>query len=86
MAAAARSSRVPETFVVLGFASTHQALDAEALLGDVGVEVVPIPAPSSIRANCGIALRLIPSDERRATEYLSRAGIEVAARSEIEDV
>ena len=79
-------SRQPRPFVALGFASTHDALDAEGLLGDVGIEVVPIPTPAAIGAGCGIALRLDPSDDARASEYLARAGIQVAARVDIEDV
>jgi hypothetical protein len=79
-------SREPRAFVAFGFASTHDALDAEGLLGDVGIEVVPIPTPASIGAGCGIALRLDPGDEARASEYLVRAGIQVAARVAIEDV
>lgn len=73
-------------FLVLGFASTHDALDAEALLGDMGVEVTPIPAPPSVSATCGIALRLSPEDDERARIYLERAGIAVASAVEIEDV
>jgi hypothetical protein len=79
-------SREPRRFVVLGFASTHDALDAEALLGDLGLDVTPIPAPKSIGALCGLALRLAPEDESRAREYLERAGTDVTARTEIEDV
>jgi hypothetical protein len=79
-------TRAERTFTVLGFASTHDALDAEAFLGDVGIEVVPIPTPKTIGAGCGIALRLEPVDETRALEFLSRAGIEVAARTVIQDL
>ena len=79
-------ARAPRTFVVLGFPSTHDALDAEALLGDLGIEVVPIPAPKAIGALCGIALRLAPADESRATTYLEGAKITVSARAEISDV
>ena len=79
-------NREVRLFVALGFASTHDALDAEALLGDLGVEVVPIPAPSTMSARCGIALRLSPADEERAQDYLASAGIEVRARVEIDDV
>ena len=86
MGESSRGRRAVRTFVVFGFASTHDALDAEALLGDVGIEVVPIPAPSTISARCGIALRLLPADEQRASGYLVNAGIEVGARVEIEDV
>jgi hypothetical protein len=72
--------------VALGFTSTHDALDAEALLGDLGIEVVPIPAPQAISAGCGIALRLEPADEDRALVYLENAGIAVRASTKIEDV
>jgi len=79
-------SRTPRTFVVLGFASTHDALDAEALLMDLGIDVVPIPAPKTLGTLCGIALRLEVPDETRALSYLSGAGIAVDARGEVEDV
>jgi hypothetical protein len=79
-------SRMPRPFLVLGFASTHDALDAEALLLDMGIEVVPIPAPKTLGALCGIALRVEPADEQRAMSYLSGAGIAVGARGEVEDV
>jgi len=78
--------RQPRPFVALGFASTHLALDAEALLLDLGVEVVPIPAPASLGRMCGIALRLDPADEEMALHYLDRSGIEVAAKTDITDV
>jgi hypothetical protein len=80
------SARVPRPFAVLGFNSTHDALDAEALLAQMGVEVVPIPAPKSIGSLCGIALRIPPEQVDRAEEYLVRGGIEVAARAKMEDV
>lgn len=73
-------------FAVLGFESTHDALDAEALLGDLGFAVVPIPVPAGLSAHCGIALRLLPEDIERALIYLARAEIDVAVQGEIEDV
>lgn len=78
---------VPERrpFIVLGFSTTHDALDAEALLEDMGIEVVPIPAPPETSATCGIALRLDPGDIDRALVYLDRVGIEVASTIGIED-
>jgi hypothetical protein len=78
--------REPKAFAVLAFPSTHDALDAESLLGDLGIEVVPIPTPKSIGALCGIALRLAPADEERAAAYLQSAGITVSARATIFDV
>lgn len=79
-------SRVPRPFVVLGFSSTHDALDAESLMGDMGIEVVPIPAPKVVGSLCGIALRIEPSDESRAVRYLEGARIAVSGRADIEDV
>jgi hypothetical protein len=78
--------REPRIFAVLGFESTHDALDAETLLDDLGIDVVPIPAPKTIGAHCGIALRIEVTDEGRAVGYLEAAGIAVIARARIEDV
>ena len=75
-------SAEPRTFAVFSFASTHEALDAETLLGDLGIDVVPIPAPPAVSPQCGIALRVAFDDEASASEYLLRAGIIVSARSE----
>lgn len=80
------SAQERRTFSILGFKSTHDALDAEALLDDLGFDVVPIPAPASLTANCGIALRVEFGDAERALNYLERAGIEVPTRGEIDDV
>jgi hypothetical protein len=77
---------MPRPFAVLGFASTHDVLEAEALLGDLGVETTPIPTPKAVRAGCGIVLRLLPEEELRARKYLDRAGISVTVSAEIEDV
>jgi hypothetical protein len=79
-------SRELRPFVVFGFASTHDALEAEARLGETGVDCVPIPTPKAVRAGCGIALRLLPHDESRAAEALEEAGIKVTIRADIEDV
>ena len=80
------TAREPRTFVVLGFGSTHAALDAEALLSDTGIDVVPIPAPKELGALCGIALRLEPADEDRAMRYLESAGMPPKSRLTVQDV
>lgn len=79
-------TREPRLFAVLTFESTHDALDAEKLLLDLGMDVVPIPAPKIAGAHCGIALRIELEDEDRSVAYLDAAGITVVARAEIEDV
>lgn len=73
-------------FAAFGFGSTHDALDAEKFLLDLGITVVPVPAPKEIGTLCGIALRIELADEERAAGYLEAAGIKVSARIEIEDV
>lgn len=79
------SARSPRLFSALGFSTTHDALDAEALLEDMGIDVVPIPAPKEIGALCGIALRVEPAQTTRALEYLDRAEIGVSTVVEIHD-
>jgi hypothetical protein len=80
------SARASRTFAVLGFASTHDALDAETALERGGIDVVPIPAPKSIGSLCGIALRITPDQLEHAAVCLSEAGVSIAATCEIEDV
>ncbi len=80
------SARALRTFAVLGFASTHDALDAEAALRANDIEVVPIPAPKSIGSLCGIALRVVPEQLERVVACLGAAGVSIAANCEIEDV
>lgn len=78
--------REPREFVVFGFSSTHDALDAEALLDDMGIDVVPVPAPATVSARCGVALRVQGSDAERALRYLDNAGIEMVASAAIQDL
>jgi len=79
-------TRTPRRFLVLGFKTTHDALDAEALLEDMGIDVTPVPAPSSLSAKCGIALRIEEAEGARAEGYLERMSIEIAGSTTIEDV
>ncbi len=78
--------RTPREFVVYGFATTHRALDAEALLRDMGVQVVPVPTPKSLGALCGIALRVDPEEAERVEMLLLRAALDWSARATYEDV
>lgn len=79
-------AREPRDFVVLGFGSTHDALAAESVLKDLGVQVVPVPAPKELGALCGIALRLEPGDVPRTRELLARASINWTAEVQVRDV
>lgn len=72
-------------FVVLGFRTTHEALAAERALLAAGVAAVPVPAPKSFGALCGIAMRIPPDHEPSAKAALAEAGIEPERRVMIED-
>jgi len=74
-----------QMFTLFGFLSTHDALAAEALLKDMGVDVVPVPAPKSLGQLCGIALRVRPEESERASDLLEAAGIEISAVGEVMD-
>ena len=47
---------------------------AEQLLAENAFSVKVMPAPSSIRAGCGICLRFLPEDFRRAAAFLAGLG------------
>jgi hypothetical protein len=78
--------RPPLDFVVYGFASTHDALAAEALLEDAGVSATPVPAPRTLGARCGIALRVPREESERAEGCFSAAGMEWSGRTGVQDV
>lgn len=78
--------REKRDFTVFGFESTHQALDAEALLGDMGIDVVPVPPPQQMGALCGIALRVPIDQANRALGYLSEVGISPSAQAVFQDL
>lgn len=66
---------VMRPFTVFGFATTHDALSAEAVLAEAQVTAIVIPAPKALGTLCGLALR-VPSDEAScAAEALGTAGI-----------
>lgn len=79
-------TREPRDFLVYGFETTHRALDAEALLRDMGVQVVPVPTPKSMGALCGIALRVERDEAERAETLLGRAGLAWSAKADHKDV
>ena len=79
-------SRVPRPFVVFGFGSTHDALEAEDLLRDADIEVVPIPAPPALGALCGIALRVPETAAEQAHCQFAEGGIEPSGIIRMDDV
>lgn len=71
---------------MLGFATTHQALDAERVLLECGVTAKLIPAPIELGgALCGIALRVPAEKSEEAENCLSRASLPAEATVRMED-
>lgn len=60
---------------VLAFDSTNEAIRAEAALMEHGLLPQVMPLPSSIRAGCGICLRLPQTEAGRAATLLTDANI-----------
>lgn len=46
--------------LVLTFAKTNYSIQGEQLLLDAGIPVKVMPLPSSIKAGCGLCLRIQP--------------------------
>lgn len=59
---------------VLTFARTHDAMLAEQVLMDSGIQPSVMPLPSSIRAGCGLCLRVAPASHVQALNCLESAG------------
>lgn len=62
---------------ILTFANTHAAIFAERALLQAGFPVGVMPVPSSIKAGCGIALRVV--DYISSNALLKDKNIEVSA-------
>ena len=75
-----------QRFAVLGFATTHDALSAEAALLAAGVRVTPVPTPAALGALCGIAMRLPLAEEPAARAALEACDIGITAAIELDDI
>lgn len=63
--------------IVLTFGGTHDVVRAEQALLDTGLPVRVMPLPSTIRAGCGLCLRVAPDDAQAALRTLAAASIPV---------
>lgn len=61
--------------MVITFRSTHEALRAEKVLRSAGLKVTVMPTPKSIKADCGIALRVGASEADASKASLEQAGL-----------
>ena len=52
--------------LIITFHNTHEAIMAEMVLLDSGIDVRVMPMPAQLGPACGIALRIAPADLERA--------------------
>jgi hypothetical protein len=64
-----------QTEVIISFLGSHDAIMAERLLLDSGIDVRVMPMPPALGPACGIALRLAAADLAKARPLL---GVTVA--------
>jgi len=57
------------------FKSTHQAIRAEKLAVEAGLEVKLIPTPRHLSSDCGMALRFRWGDRERLAKLLEEWGL-----------
>jgi ferredoxin len=69
--------------VILVYSTSH-ALRAERVLGGAGVGCKLIPVPRQLSSDCGVCLRICPSDVETASRALHVAHVEIAGVHTIE--
>ncbi|WP_408956659.1 DUF3343 domain-containing protein [Natroniella sp. ANB-PHB2] len=67
-----------EEYKLYVFNSTHHALKAEQVLKDNGYQLMMVPIPTEITADCGTAIKLEVESEQEAYDLLIGAKVEVA--------
>lgn len=63
---------MPNTEILFAFPSTSCAILGEKVLLAESLSVTVMPLPASIKAGCGICLRLPPEQQAQATEILNK--------------
>lgn len=59
--------------LIITFASTHDAIHAQQVLGVAGIFFAVIPTPVQFSSDCGIALRIAQEDRVPARQLLQSA-------------
>lgn len=64
-------------YAVILVYSTSYAIRAEKVLHRAGIASKLIPVPRHLSSNCGVCLRIDPSDAEAAEKSLEEAGMEI---------
>jgi len=57
------------------FNSIHRVMKAEKLLKELGLPILMIPAPRTLKSDCGLALRYAAADRPRVEGVLAEEGV-----------
>ena len=71
--------------IVYTFNSTHAAISAERLLSNENVPIKVMPVPSSIKAGCGLCLRVSPELTNNVEQLLEKNSIEYLSVYQMSD-
>lgn len=66
---------VRENDVVAIFQGIHRVMKAEKVLKEAGVDMLLIPAPRELSADCGLAIRFSPALKDQVLQVLERADL-----------
>lgn len=63
---------VKEGDLLAVFNSAHRVMKAESVLKESGLTILLIPAPRSLKTDCGLAIRFSNSESERVMDILER--------------
>lgn len=63
-------------FYVVSFNSTHQAIRAEKILEEAGIDIVTMPTPRGITASCGLSIRFDFQKIDEVVKLMNESGVE----------
>jgi len=66
---------VREGDLIAIFHSIHRVMQAEKVLKQAGADILLIPAPRKLSADCGLAIRFVPEVQSMVEEILRREGL-----------
>lgn len=66
---------VREGDLIAIFHSIHRVMQAEKVLKQAGADILLIPAPRKLSADCGLAIRFLPAMQAMVEDVLRREGL-----------
>jgi hypothetical protein len=66
---------VRENDLIAIFHSIHRVMKAEKVLKTGGADILLIPVPRQLSADCGLAIRFAPQERQKVEELLRQDGL-----------